>query len=298
MSSLARSLERVERMRSSSKNQQRSTDVSKSDADKSILASSNIPVWPELMLGVPNPIIRSALFGVSTGGIRKYLSNKVIAAVDGIEITYNGEQLNQDDFDLWQVLIHFGFITNKAFEFKVTAYAILKALQKADTGQNRRRLKAQLGRLRGTALTIKTGSIIYIGGLIDEACKDENGAWSISINQKISDLFGPHHFTQLSRAVRYELSGKQLALWLYGFYSSHKKPYEYKVETIHDLCGSEAALMSDFKKDVIKALKCVQKAVAKHHMHFSYSIEGDLIRVEKNFSISKAQRNRKTGRST
>lgn len=244
------------------------------------------PQWPANAYGAPNSIIRSALFGIGTGRTRSFLSNEPIATLEGMEIKYSGERLNQEDFEVWHSLVHIAFVANKTFKCKVTAYALLGMLSKTDTGKNRRTLQARIVRLRATAVEIRTSGTAYIGGLLDEAYKDNGGAWNISLNPRIAGLFGPHQFTQISRDVRGELSGKPLAQWLHGFYSSHKKPFPIKVNTLHTLCGSEASLMTDFKKDLLKSLDHLSRAAAKHDRIFNYNVEGEIVRIEKNFVSS------------
>ena len=45
-----------------------------------------------------------------------------------------------------------------------------------------------------------------------------------------------------------------LAKWLHGFYSTHAKPYPYKVETLHNLCGSADKSLRSFRQKLKKAL--------------------------------------------
>lgn len=244
------------------------------------------PQWPANAFGAPNSIIRSALFGIGTGRKRRFLSNESIATLEGMEIRYSGERLNQEDFEVWYSLVHIALMENKTFKCKVTAYALLAMLGKTDTGKNRRTLQARIVRLRATAVEIKTSDTAYIGGLLDEAYKDNSSTWNISLNPRIAALFGSHQFTQINRDIRGELSGKQLAQWLHGFYSSHKRPFPIKVNTLHNLCGSEASVMKDFKKDLVKSLDHLSRAAAKHNRIFDYIVEGEMIRIENNFVCS------------
>ena len=60
-----------------------------------------LPFWPEEVRSVPNAVLRGALFTVSKErAIFKELTS--IASVDGIEIRYMGQRLNQVDLDLWE----------------------------------------------------------------------------------------------------------------------------------------------------------------------------------------------------
>jgi hypothetical protein len=52
--------------------------------------AKQLPLWPDLCRGVPNDVLRSALFAVSARGDRRSMKREPIAVVDGIEIRYRG----------------------------------------------------------------------------------------------------------------------------------------------------------------------------------------------------------------
>jgi len=49
---------------------------------------------------MPNPVIRSALFPAIKSKDRQWLKWGKVAALEGVEITFNGEQWNQQDLDV------------------------------------------------------------------------------------------------------------------------------------------------------------------------------------------------------
>ena len=55
----------------------------------------------------------------------------------------------------------------------MTAYQILKALGKTDSGKNRDILDLRLSRLNATAVRVKQGRYSYEGSLIDGVYRDE-----------------------------------------------------------------------------------------------------------------------------
>lgn len=65
-----------------------------------------LPLWPDAVRAVPNSFLRSALFGAIRKGRRRFIKGEQIAAVDGIEIRYTGERLDQGDLDVWEALLH------------------------------------------------------------------------------------------------------------------------------------------------------------------------------------------------
>ena len=54
-----------------------------------------LPLWPEPVRAVPNGFLRSALFGAIAKGKRRYIDGEQLAALDGIEIRYTGQRLDQ-----------------------------------------------------------------------------------------------------------------------------------------------------------------------------------------------------------
>lgn len=241
-----------------------------------------LPQWPDVVRGVPNGVLRSALFGAIGKGPRRYLEGEPMAAVDGVEVRYTGPRLDQGDLDVWETVLHVARIQALGDECRMTAYQLLKIMGKTDTGKNRATLHKRISRLVANAVEIKQGRYSYIGSLIAGAAKDEETQeWVIELNPKLRPLFAADQFTQIDWGVRHALDGKPLAQWLHGYYASHAKPYPVSIATLHKLCGSEAALLSDFKKDLRKALDTLAEAGAAHGQLFSYEIRGDLVHVEK-----------------
>jgi len=245
----------------------------------------HLPLWPDPVRAVPNGFLRSALFGAIAKGRRRYIEGEQIAALDGIDISYTGQRLDQGDLDVWESVLHAVRLQELGSKCRVTSYALLKLMGLTDTGKNRVTLNRRITRLVATALTVKQGRYSYIGSLIAGAAKDEETQeWVIELDAKLRPLFAGDQFTQVEWAVRQELIGKPLAQWLHGFYASHAAPYPLKVETLHRLCGSEAKRMTDYKVDLRRSLDAVADASEAHDEGFSYEIHGDLVHVEKRAS--------------
>ena len=241
-----------------------------------------LPLWPDSVRVVPNGFLRSALFGAIAKGKRRYIDGELIAALDGIEIRYTGQRLDQGDLDAWASVLHAVRHQDLGGQCRVTSYALLKLMGKTDTGKNRTTLNKRITRLVASALTVKQGRYSYIGSLIAGAAKDEDTQeWVIELDARLRPLFAIDQFTQVEWAVRHALDGQPLAQWLHGFYASHAAPFPLKIETLHQLCGSQAALMSDFAKTLRKALDAVAEASEAHGEGFRYEIRGDLVHVEK-----------------
>lgn len=241
-----------------------------------------LPLWPEVVRGVPNAALRSALFGAIKKGARPYWERQKIHAQAGIGIIYTGARLDQGDLDVWECVLHLARQQILGDECLVTAYRLLKMLGKTDTGKNREILNRRLSRMKATGVDVNVGKFSYEGSLIDEVYRaEESREYVIRLNPKLRALFETGQFTHIDWNVRHALNGKPLAQWLHGYYASHAKPYPVSVATLHLFCGSEAVLLSDFKKDLRKALDAVAEASNAHGQPFSYDIRGNLVGVEK-----------------
>ncbi len=241
-----------------------------------------LPFWPDTTRGVPNGFLRSALFGAIGKGRRRFLKGEQIASLEGIEIHYTGERLDQGDLDVYESILHLLRGTAMGEPCRVTSYALLKVMGKTDTGKNRKTLQTRIERLRANAIRMKQGRYTFIGGLIDDALKDEvTQEWIIVLNTGLRALYGSDQFTQLDWCVRQALAGHPLAQWLHGFYASHAAPYPMRVDTLLTLSGSENTNPRSAYQKLRNALHIFVDASATHGDVFSYSICGDLVRVEK-----------------
>lgn len=248
-----------------------------------------LPLWPEPVRAVPNGFLRSALFGAIKKGARRYMQNELVAAVDGVEIRYTGQRLDQGDLDVWESVLHAVRLQKLGSQCRLTSYALLKLMGKTDTGKNRATLHTRITRLVANALEVKQGRYSYMGSLIAGAAKDEETQeWVIELNPKLRPLFAADQFTQIEWAVRHALDGKPLAQWLHGFYATHAKPFPIRVDTLLDLSGSENSSPTSARQTLRKALDAVTEASEANGEGFSYEIRGDLVHVQK--KVSGAQR--------
>lgn len=240
-----------------------------------------LPLWPEPARAVPNGFLRSALFGAIRKGRRRYINGERLASLDGIEIRYTGQRLDQGDLDVWMSVLHAVRMQQMGSRCRVTSYALLKIMGKTDTGKNRATLQERITRLVASAVTVKQGRYTYIGSLLRFAAKDEETQeWVIEADEKMVSLFAADQFTLVEWAVRQALDGHPLAQWLHGFYASHAKPYPMRMDTLLKLAGSEDANPRSAQQTLRKALDAVAEACATHGVGFRYEIRGDVVYVE------------------
>jgi hypothetical protein len=213
-----------------------------------------------------------------------------IAALEGIEIFYTGLQLDQDDLDVWQAVLHLCRIQAMGERCFFTAYELLKLLGKDDTGGKRgtrKLIDGRLDRLHACTVRIKVGRYSYTGHLIHEIYRDEETKrYEVVLNPKLRGLFEPDQFTQLEWKVRQALDGKPLAQWLHGFFSTHAAPLPIKVGTLRELCGSEVARERKFKENLVRALEAIAAACTAQGQLFSFTLERDLVCVGRTASKS------------
>lgn len=214
-----------------------------------VLADRQLPLWPEPVRAAPNGVLRSALFGAIRRGKRKFIQGKSIACITGVAIVYTGPQLDQSDLDVWLGVLHLARQYRLGNRIEFTEKGFLRLLGRG--GPNGRSigksdrvwLRRSLTRLKATAVEVTQGPHTYCGSLLDEYYRDSNlGRYVIALNPKMKEIFGYAGWTKIDWNVRHGLAGNPLAQWLHGFYSTHAEPYDYSVETLHRLCGSEAGI--------------------------------------------------------
>jgi len=248
-----------------------------------------LPAWPDAVRSVPNGVLRSALFGAIKKGPRRYMEAEEIAAQDGVKIRYTGPRLDQGDLDVWENVLHLARAQDMGSQCRFTGYEMLKLLGMTACGKNRGTLHARLLRLKANALEVQQGRYTYIGSLLDEAYKDEEThEYVVVLNPKLRALFEGDQFTQVDWNIRHALAGQPLAQWLHGYYSSHAKPFPVKVETLHEICGSESVEMWKYAQTLRKALDALSGASKANDQPFDYEIRDGLVHVER--KASSAQR--------
>lgn len=241
-----------------------------------------LPLWPEPTRCVPNGVLRSSLFGAIKKGARRYMEGEQVAALDGIDIRYTGQRLDQGDLDAWESVLHVSRLQEMGEQCRFTAYGLLKLMGKTDTGSNRETLHKRLMRLKANAVEVQQGRYSYAGSLIDDVYRDKDThEYVLILNPKLRPLFAADQFTQIEWTVRHALAGHQLAQWLHGFYASHAKPYPMKVETLLKLSGSENEDASSGRQKLRKALDALAGSSVANGQPFSHAICGDLVHVQK-----------------
>lgn len=245
----------------------------------------NLPLWPDAVRGVPNAVLRGALFTVSKQRAAAQ-ERELIATAAGVEIRYTGsKRLNQVDLDLWEMLLHLVRLQPLGNRIEFSAYALLKELGRGNGGKDRKDLADDMSRLMSASVEVLWTDIgqSRTRHLIRKFDRDEvTHRYTVEFEPLIFDLY-ENGYTLIDWQRRKALKGNSLAKWLQGFYASHAEPYPYKVETIKTLCGSTMARLQDFRAKLRLAL---DELVTVGSIR-SWTINDDLVKVVN--VISKSQ---------
>lgn len=238
---------------------------------------SQLPLWGEKIRGVPNSVLRSALFSATKRGKRAYMERVKVASVDGISVVFTGPRLDQADLDVWEQCLHLARSEGLGNTIQFTAYGFLKSIGRNTGKSDKEWLKGAFARLRTSDVELSDGKRTFFGALISHGQRnEETEKYELVLNPKIASLYNDDGWTGQDWEQRKALIGKPLSLWLHGFYSSHVQPYDYKVETLYKLCGSEAKEMKEFKRTLSESLPHLCAATG-----WNCRVEGDKLQVFK-----------------
>jgi TrfA protein len=252
------------------------------------------PLFPEATRPVSNDMARSALFSCVQGKDRRFIKDALLATVDGVEIRFTGEQLNQDDHDLLMQLIFMARATALGKWVTVSAYAILKALGRKVSGKQYRELRTDISRLAAGMVSIRNAKvkIEYIGHhLIAKASQHEiSRHWIYRLDPELKPLYGDITHTLIDWEKRLALKGKDLARWVQLYMATHAKPYPVKVDTLRQLSGSRAKALRNFRAQLRLAL---DDLIANEDIvDWRIEMPDDLVFVDRGKATSKSQRRR------
>jgi hypothetical protein len=192
-----------------------------------------LPLWPDPARGIPNPVLRGALFAAVQGKNRAVFQRELLACQKGLQIRFTGIQLDQSDLDVWEQALHLARLHPLGTRCEFSAYGFLKALGRKTGKSEHEWLKNSFARLMGCGveLTNQQERKTYGGSLLEFMRDDESGRYVVIFNPKILTFY-EGGWTAIDWQDRQLLRGKPLALWLHGYLATHAKPYPIKIETI------------------------------------------------------------------
>jgi TrfA protein len=254
---------------------------------KQSAAVIRLPLWPEPARGAPNDVLRSALFAAIQGKGREFIKHYLIAAYDGNQIEYTGEQLEQSDLDVWEQVLHLARQHPLGTVCQFKGGAFLKAIGRSTGKKDYQWLGFVLTRLSACEVRIKRRGFVHGRGLIASYDIDEHtGLYRVSVDPDTAKLYAVG-WTAIDWQQRQQLRRRPLALWLHGYYSSHAKPLPVKVDTLRSLSGTKNPQLFAFRRQLRKALAELKAmgAIA------SWQIDAaDLVTVDRGNAITASQR--------
>ena len=218
-------------------------------------------IWPERVRALPNSMARCALFtSADKRKERRQYTQATLVSLEDMEVQYTGQELRQDDQDVWLQIVHIARAQRVGEWVETTGNKLLTALEWGRGKDRYLRLKQSIRRMTEATIWIVTpGQSIGMNRRLienviwDEADEEGGSAWRIRLDYRIADLFAPQDRSLVEWSTRLKLT--PLAKWLHSFYATHRDPYPYRVETLYKLCGSTSARLSHFREDLKRALQ-------------------------------------------
>ncbi|MEX3764507.1 plasmid replication initiator TrfA [Paraburkholderia phenoliruptrix] len=228
------------------------------------------PGWSPDKRGMSKSLARSALFAVRDKRLpRERYDNAVMASLDGIEIRYSGEELRQDDHDVFMQLCHLARDEHIGEEVHITGAQALDGLKWGRSDEDYTRLRSCYKRmLEGTVyVTLTSGKsntrlfgshlFQYVTADVDNSANIDSTAarWTIKLNAELANIINGNQMTLIKWAADKKMT--PLAKWLHRFYATHDrdKTFDYKAETLHRLCGSKMSNMATWRQNLKRALE-------------------------------------------
>lgn len=254
---------------------QRIEEIKKEEKMLSTPMQQLLPEIFEEKRAIPNCFLRGALFGMVRKGRRSLVKDNVIFTMSQYNVAFSGENLDQNDLEVWDTLMYLAKRDNVDNELRITLYELQKVMRMPDTGANRKAIIARIKRLSFGQVSIKANDKEYFGSLLDDGFIDNNGDGKLVVryNKKLSYLFTDGDYTLLSVDIRHLIGANQLARWLYSFYESHNtKPMPFSLDFLKQLCRSESE-PKEFKRMLKNALELVKKAYLSINLKSKWDYE-------------------------
>ena len=215
----------------------------------------HFPLRGDPQRGVPNDLVRCALFAAAKGIDGQYNEDVPVFSQAGLNITYNGPSLTQDHLDVFEAIMHLAREVPEGNAVCFTAHGLLKLIGRGTGKSDHDRLLRTLKHLTTTAITIKRKDYgTYCGSLLPEwADRNSTGKFSICPNRDLIKLF-ERGFTVIEWQQRKALARSPLAKHLQLWLSSHDDPHPVTVQYLRDITGSQTKQLWKFRQSLKVAL--------------------------------------------
>lgn len=250
-------------------------------------AEFTFPLWPEDVLRVPKTLLRRVLFTASQErAIHKDLT--LVFAGDGIEISVQGERLNQQDLDLFEKLLQARCDKTPDAPVYFSANSVVRSLKRETGGEDHEEFMNDVGRLMGSAIEIRwmAEKKKFISCLVSSAnINHAKGEWAVQFGQEFITFYG-QGYTSDELQERLALGRNNTAKWLHQFYAGHIKSFAHSVDSLWKLSGSTAK-RDGFRRSLNAALVKLMNLRAIEDFQIDAD---DLVHVQRKSSLNQQQR--------
>lgn len=220
--------------------------------------------WWEGWGYVPNALLRCSIFAATRTNNRK-LKNEAVASLSNIHIKVTGPQLTQPDLDVWMMAL---YLARHGDAVRINRRAFLQLLERATGSSDREWLTKSLIRLRECHVDVSLDDHPRFAGHLlkmlrihkrQQGVLDASGhEIELEIDPSMATMFRDG-WTRIPFPARAQLRDDPLANWLLGFYLTHSKPKDMKVETLRRLSGTCGSL-TVFRRRLEQSLHALQSA--------------------------------------
>ncbi len=238
------------------------------------------PQWANCRRAAPCAVFRSALFPALKRQKRPFLKEHQIAAVDGVKVTFTGEQFDQSDLDVYLELLHLMKEQPSGTDCTFSAYGLLKSLGRSTGKANHKWLHSVLIRLCGGVVDMTDHEKRYFGQLLQGGTKDEiTKHYTLSLNPRFAALFRAA-WASLEHEQRRSLRRNPTAKALHAYYSTHAAPGPHRIDTLAAIAG----LTDKNPRKVKMKIKAAHDLLASEEVGFlsGYEVSGDTIKAHIN----------------
>lgn len=262
----------------------RSTQAIKEPLEPFDLQNNSIPYWTAQFRGIPNEIVRSALFcAKNRNKPRQYLKQAQVSIIGGGTIRFTGEELRQDDQLVWLQLLHVARNHELGNTIRFTPYSFCKSLRWSACGRSYTRLKLSLSRMQATSLSIYSNRLkegVSLSMIPYFKWSDDQGnslrEYEVRVAKELFILFGQVYYTRIQWEQRLTLPDG-LATWLHAYYASHSAPFPLKISTLKSGAGLTTTNKSSLRQNIEIALNHLVRV----NFLATWEIHGELVHVQR-----------------
>ena len=238
-----------------------------------------LPSWREFSFGLPNALIRSALFSVAPVSEQDKnitLLNVPIAVQGDTVLKLTGNRLHDYDRQVFAAALSY-YAEDRPLSdgdasawVRVSFWQFAQALRVTYGRSVHIAIRNSLVRLNAAHLRIRVNrrevpmphliEVAFEDGSVDKTSTEAHIKCSdliaFRVPEGMAELFGPSSWTAVPAAALTEYSG--LTRWLASFYSTHAGPYSLKISDLYCYSGAECGLI-EFRRRLKKALLQLQE---------------------------------------